>query len=127
MVYETRGLDARIYVGDGSARYDARCDGVRAVAYMNSCRGEERDLDVATDLDRLIERRAQGRTGRDAANERERLRKEGVERHNAQVRKEHRALWYAHFCRQAEAHRKLSEDYEARAEALCQEGVIDAA
>ncbi len=30
-----------------------------------------------------------------------------------------RAAWFAYFCRQAEAHRKLSESYERRAEELC--------
>ena len=62
------------------------------------------------------------RTGAEHANALEALWRDSEQRRTAQLHKENRALWYVHFCRMAESHRKLSEDYEARAEALCQEG-----
>lgn len=77
---------------------------------------------ASAQLDEFIERRAQGRTGRDAANERARLLEESVARHHARKRRQNRAAWYEYFCRQAENHRKLSENYERRAEELCKEG-----
>jgi hypothetical protein len=76
-------------------------------------------LDVATDLDRLIERRAPREPDPD---EREESYVESVRRFNAKLRRRNRAEWFSHFCRMAASHRKLSEDYERRAEELCKEG-----
>ncbi len=47
---------------------------------------------------------------------------ESVRRYNARRRRETRAAWFAHFCRMAENHARISEDYERRAEELCKEG-----
>ena len=45
------------------------------------------------------------------------------ERQYRQVkRRQNVAAWFAHFCRMADNHRALCEHYEARAEALCEEG-----
>ena len=80
---------------------------------MDITRGEwvEKELDV------FISRQAQ-KNGK--ANARAYLWAE--RRYWRRRRMQTRAAWFAYFCRQAEAHRKLSESYEARAEALCQEG-----
>jgi hypothetical protein len=47
---------------------------------------------------------------------------ESVRRYHRRRRKEIAALWFAHFCRMAENHARISEDYERRAEELCKEG-----
>jgi hypothetical protein len=75
---------------------------------------------VEKDLDRLIERRSQN--GEQEPDEHDRLWRESLERHNERLRRQNVAAWFAFFCRQADAHRKLSESYEARAEELCEEG-----
>ena len=45
-----------------------------------------------------------------------------VRRHNENIRQRNRWEWVRYFDRMAANHRKLSESYVARAEALCQEG-----
>ncbi len=45
-----------------------------------------------------------------------------VRRYHSRQRKENVAAWFAHFCRMAENHARISEDYERRAEELCKEG-----
>lgn len=75
---------------------------------------------VERDIERLIEKRAaKGEVDPDTA---EALWQSSVRRYQERVRQQNVAAWFAYFCSQAEAHRKLSQDYEARAEALCQEG-----
>jgi hypothetical protein len=76
-------------------------------------------MDVATDIDRMIERRS-----RQSGEERpeEAMYAESVRRYHARQRKEIAALWFAHFCRMAANHARISEDYERRAEELCKEG-----
>jgi hypothetical protein len=77
-------------------------------------------MDLATEqLHRLIERRAGKEPDPD---ELEPSYAESVRRFHGRRRRQNRALWFAYFCRQAEAHRKLSESYEARAEELCEGG-----
>jgi hypothetical protein len=88
--------------------------------------GEEQDLDVEraerveVELTRLIERRDAERRESEGERRAEELWEESVRRHLEIKRRQNRAAWVAFFCRQAEAHRKLSERYDARAEALCQ-------
>ncbi len=74
---------------------------------------------VDKELDAFIERRASREPDPDTS---EASYAESVRRFHARRRQENRAAWYVHFCRMSENHRKLSEEYEARAEALCQEG-----
>ena len=47
---------------------------------------------------------------------------ESERRYGGRRRREYRALWFAHFCRMADSHARISEDYERRAEELCEEG-----
>lgn len=53
---------------------------------------------------------------------REELWHESVRRYNARRRKEVRAQWYGFYCRMADSLRRRAEDYERRAEDLCEEG-----
>ncbi len=71
------------------------------------------------ELNRFIDRRAE-KNG--AAGAEEMAWKSSVRAHNARQRKQARAAWFAHFCRMAENHARISEDYERRAEQLCEEG-----
>jgi hypothetical protein len=48
--------------------------------------------------------------------------KSSVRRYNERQRKETRAAWFAHFCRMAENHARIAQDYERRAEELCEDG-----
>lgn len=88
-------------------------------------------MDVETErgsaqLDEFIDRQAakvkEDRAGQEAANRREAELKRADERHTAQLHQENAVLWREHFIRMAESHRKLSEDYERRAEEICEEG-----
>jgi hypothetical protein len=74
---------------------------------------------VEKDLDRLIERRSEN--GEHDPAERDELWKASVAAYHERRRRQNVAAWFAYFCRQADAHRKLSESYEARAEELCEE------
>jgi len=47
---------------------------------------------------------------------------ESERRHTARTREQNRWEWVRYFDRMAANHARLSESYEARAEALCQEG-----
>jgi hypothetical protein len=76
---------------------------------------------VDQELDRLISRRASTDHGT-TADEREGLWKASVRAHHAKIRRRNRAAWFAHFCRMADNHARISRDYERRAEELCQEG-----
>ncbi len=70
-------------------------------------------------LDTFISRRAE-KNG--AARAEEMAWKSSARAHNARQRKEARAAWFAHFCRMSENHARIAQDYERRAEALCEEG-----
>ncbi len=74
---------------------------------------------VEAELTRLIEKRS--RNGAQDPDEQDALWKASVKAYHERRRRQNAAAWFAFFCRQAEAHRKLSESYEARAEALCEE------
>jgi hypothetical protein len=47
---------------------------------------------------------------------------ESERRYYARRRRQNRALWFAHFCHMAASHAQLAQDYERRAEELCEEG-----
>ena len=70
-------------------------------------------------LETLIERRS--RNGDVTPDELEPSYLESVRRYNARQRREVRAAWYSFFCRMADNHRSLSENYERRAESLQEE------
>ncbi len=73
-------------------------------------------LDAAGDsIDALIERRA---TGTEAANERERKWKRGLEAHHAEHQEANRHRWVAYFKALARNHAALAEENERRAEQL---------
>jgi hypothetical protein len=46
---------------------------------------------------------------------------ESVKRYHAKIREENRWAWIRHFDRMAQSHAKLSEEYQRRAEKLCEE------
>ncbi len=73
------------------------------------------------ELDAFISRRASADHGT-TADEREEGWKASARAHHARRRREARALWFAHFCRMADSHARISRDYKRRAEELCQEG-----
>jgi hypothetical protein len=54
------------------------------------------------------------------ADEREELWMESTRRFHARRREENRWAWIRHFDRMAANHAKLSEDYQRRAEKLCE-------
>jgi hypothetical protein len=79
----------------------------------------QRTLEAAeAELNRFIERRA---AESQEVNARAALWKDSERSYWWRQRMRARAEWFTYFCRQADAHRKLSEHYEARAEALCEE------
>jgi hypothetical protein len=77
-----------------------------------------RGYQVEADLERLIERRS--RKGEVDPDEREEAWMESVRRHHAKIRERNRWEWVRYFDRMAENHAKLSEDYQRRAEKLCE-------
>ncbi len=79
----------------------------------------ERGETIEKELEAFIGRRAEKNGAATAA---EMVWKSSVRRHNARRRKEARAAWFAHFCRMAENHARIAQDYERRAEELCKEG-----
>ena len=79
----------------------------------------ERGEMVEAELDRMIEKRARKEPNLDAQEE---LWKSSVRTYHSRQRKEIAAAWFAHFCRMAENHRTIAQDYELRAERLCEEG-----
>ncbi len=79
------------------------------------------ELDVSTaadQIERLIEKRA---AERERVNWQADLWKKSVERHHARQRQQNRAAWYG-YCRLADAHAQLSEEFARRAEQLCETG-----
>lgn len=75
--------------------------------------------DVAQEVKRLIERRA---SQKGSANALEEMWRESERKHRARRRRENAALWYEYEMLLAENHRQLSEEHEARALALLEEG-----
>jgi hypothetical protein len=70
-------------------------------------------------IDAFIEKRArQNKEGRAE----EATYAASVRRYHSRQRKKNVAAWFAHFCRMAENHARIAQDYERRAEALCKEG-----
>jgi hypothetical protein len=100
--------------------------GVTGGGYQDSQGRGSTIVDVSTrsdeaaqrQIDRTIERRAREV---DARAEREALWRESHSRFEHARHRRLVAEWFTHFCRMAERHRALSEDYERRAEALCEE------
>jgi hypothetical protein len=70
-------------------------------------------------IDAFIERRVRQNTEQRPE---EVLYAASVRRYHSRRRNQARAAWFAHFCRMAENHARISEDYERRAEQLCEEG-----
>ena len=71
------------------------------------------DVARASDqIDQLIEKRAAGREEATAA---EMLWKASVRRHNAKLRRRHRADWYCYFAALADSLRASADHYERRA------------
>lgn len=68
-------------------------------------------------LDTLIERRGRG----NAEREREVMYAASVRRFNERRRREIQAEWFTFFSRMAESMRGRAEEYERRAEALCED------
>ncbi len=74
------------------------------------------------ELNRFIDRRSEAAEKNGQERPEEVAYAESVRRYHARRRKEIAAAWFAHFCRMAENHARISEDYERRAEELCKEG-----
>ncbi len=75
---------------------------------------------ISADLDRLISRRASQDRG-PTPDELEPSYLESVRRHNEKIRARNRWEWVRFFDRMAASHARLSEDYQRRAEDLCQD------
>ncbi len=69
-------------------------------------------MEATDQLDALIQRRA---TGTEAANERERIWKRGLEAHHAEHQEANRHRWVAYFKTLARNHAALAEENERRA------------
>jgi hypothetical protein len=73
-------------------------------------------------LDALIEKRDKQRRREEGERQAHELWQQSVERYHAARRRRNRAAWFAYFCNQAQAHAAIAEDYERRAEELCEGG-----
>ena len=69
-------------------------------------------------IDALIDKRAEA-AGR--ANAEEDLWKASVRKHEAKLRRQHRAEWYEFYSRLAESHACISEHFEEKARALLED------
>jgi hypothetical protein len=76
---------------------------------------------VDTELEKLITRRA-GTDHETTADERSRRWRESLARHKDAIRERNRWEWIRYFDRMAAAHAGIAQDYERRAEALCEDG-----
>ncbi len=80
--------------------------------------GVDADLERASkSIDDLIQKRA---AAWERANWEVDLWRKSEEMHRARERQRNRAAWYIHYCRLADAHASLSEEFAQRAEALCE-------
>ncbi len=73
---------------------------------------------ASSSIDALIDKRA---AERGAANLEEMAWKASVRRHNARLRRQHRAEWFAYFSTLASSLRASADEFDARAEALLEE------
>ncbi len=76
---------------------------------------------VEAELDAMIRRRDEKRRKTEGERDEEALWAASVARHHERERRRNVAAWFAYFCRQADSHRALSEEYERRAEELCED------
>ena len=77
------------------------------------------DVAKASDqIDALIDKRAAARAG---ANLEEESWKASVRRHNAKLRRQHRAEWFAYYSNLSYSLRRSADEFAARAEALLEE------
>ncbi len=83
---------------------------------------ERSEAELNSFLDRQAAKVKEARAGQEHANRIEAELQLADARRTAQMHQENRALWYAHYCKMAESHARISQDYEARAEALCEGG-----
>ena len=70
---------------------------------------------ASDEIDRLIEKRGRQH---EEANFEEMAWKESTRKHNAKLRRQHRAEWFSFYSRLAASHALISRDFERRAEAL---------
>ena len=73
---------------------------------------------ASDEIDRLIEKRA---AEREEANFEEMAWKESTRKHNAKLRRQHRALWYAYFSNLAESLRRNAAHFEEKAARLLED------
>jgi hypothetical protein len=79
----------------------------------------ELDLSSAeAQLNTLIERRA---TQREKANELADMWAKSERKHRERIQRANRAAWYTFFADMADAFRARADDYDRRAESLCEE------
>lgn len=74
---------------------------------------------VEAELTRLIEKRS--RNGAQDPDEQDALWKESIKAYHERRRRQNAAAWFGFYCRMADNHAALAEDYQRRAEALCEE------
>ena len=70
-------------------------------------------------IERFIERRSQ--KGESTRDEHEEAWKLSLAAHNERRRRQRVAEWFGFYCRMADSHARLSEEYAQRAEGLCEE------
>ena len=73
---------------------------------------------ASDEIDRLIEKRA---AEREEANFEEMAWKESTRKHNAKLRRQHRAEWFAYFSNLADSLRRSADEFDARASALLED------
>ena len=88
---------------------------------MDTVASTRSDEAAEAQIERFITQRDERRRQTEGERLEEELYEPSVRRYWERHRRERVAAWFAYFCQQADAHRKLSESYEARAEALCSE------
>ena len=71
------------------------------------------------ELDAFIERRTRERS---KANALEEMYAESVRRHRERIRRQNRALWFAHYANLADSLRRSADVFDRKAEALMEEG-----
>ena len=69
-------------------------------------------------IDALIEKRAKAN---DEANFEEQAWKASARKHNAKLRRQHRAEWFAYFSNLADSLRRSADEFDARASALLED------
>ena len=74
---------------------------------------------VEKELDAFITRRS--RNGESTRDEEDALWKASVERDKKRRRRQNVAAWFGFYCRMADNHAALAQDYQRRAEELCKD------